>query len=58
MRENFELYKAVKYQAEEYSSDYGYSLPELWKIVQTDKWWREVCKADYKNEVIKKRTSR
>ena len=52
MNERFFLYKAVKYQAEEYSADHGYTLPELWKIVQTDNWWREVCKADYKNEVL------
>lgn len=48
----WELYKAVKYQVEEYSSDHGYTVAELWKLIKTGgenaEFWKYECERDWK----------
>lgn len=54
--ERFELYKAVKHQVTEYAGDCGFTLVELWKVVNkkatgydSDFWFYTVL-ADYKQD--------
>lgn len=49
--EKYFLYKAIKFEANEYFWDHGYTLPELWKLAKVDSFWREVSKDDYKDAI-------
>ena len=55
--QRFQLYKAVKYEVEEYAEDCGYTLAELWSIIQKDdekgKFWRRAVVTDYE-EVVRR----
>lgn len=49
MNERFELYKAAKYQVEEYFEDHEMLLPKMWKLVNTDDTWKNECISDYEH---------
>lgn len=47
-----ELYKAVKYEANEFYADHGFTMVELWAVVNGNtpydaKFWRDMCVSDY-----------
>lgn len=59
MNERYELYKAVKWEVEhDYSEDGGWSMAELWNIVNNDSdnedeqywsyFWKMACLDDYR----------
>lgn len=48
-----ELYKAVKYQVNEYGADHGMNLAEMWDTVngrteQDGYFWEQECLHDYR----------
>lgn len=57
MADKMELYRAVKYQVQEYGAAHGYTLPELWRIVNDENadhhiFWLSVVVTDYLEEVV------
>jgi hypothetical protein len=50
--QRLELYRAVKYQVEEYAADCGYTLPQLWAKIhentEAGKFWRRTVCVDYR----------
>lgn len=61
MDNRFELYKAVKYEVDNFKSDHGMDLLEMWKVVNFEAldprgnftpswniWWKETCLEDYR----------
>ena len=49
-----DLYKAVKWQVEEYQGEHGMSLVEMWKVVtykngsvENSTFWKQTCLEDY-----------
>lgn len=66
-RDRFRLYKAVKWEAQEYYADHGYSLPKLWDIVhgyddnaseEFRAFWLRECLIDYQRDVLEGRGAR
>lgn len=55
MDARIELYKAVKHQVNTYQADHGYSLREMWSLVNQDtklgRFWRSVCLEDYREDL-------
>lgn len=49
--DRYALYQGAKYEVENFFEDHGYSLPELYKIAQTNNFWRAVCKSNYEKIV-------
>lgn len=54
MTKRMELYKAVKHQVLTYQADHGYSLIEMWALVNQDtklgRFWRNICLEDYRED--------
>ena len=60
MANRMELYKAVKWEVEHFQADHGFTLVQLWKVVNYDltqgtvdwcTYWRNTCLDDYKERV-------
>ncbi len=57
--ERQELYRACKYEAQEYFGDHGCNLADMWALVNgrykeqesTQKFWTETCLRDYREEI-------
>lgn len=50
-----ELYKAVKYEVENFYEDHGFSVVDLWNVVNgrteyNAAWWTRTCLEDYRAE--------
>ena len=54
MNERVELYRAVKHQVNEYQADHGYTLTEMWKLVNQNtkrgNFWKGICLTDYRED--------
>lgn len=51
------LYRAVKHEVDNYRTDHGYSLAEMWAIVTGENrdadFWLKVCINDYARDVLR-----
>lgn len=49
--QKLQLYRAVKYEVEEFATDCGYTLPQLWAKIhentESGKFWRRTVCIDY-----------
>ena len=62
MTDRVELYKACKYEVENFREDHGMSLPEMWAVVndRAPEWkrmgvqafWKATCLRDYREQRI------
>lgn len=58
MAERLELYKACKWEVEHFSEDCGYTLVDMWDVVnyrngiEAGTWWRAQCLDDYRNRRV------
>lgn len=57
MADKMELYKAVKYEVLEHQAEHGFTLPELWRVVNDENadyhiFWLSVVVTDYLEEVV------
>ena len=58
-RERQELYRACKYEAQEYFADHGCNLADMWALVNgrykgmehTQMFWIKLCLEDYREEI-------
>ena len=54
MDERMELYKAVKWEVEHFHEDCGFTMVDLWDVVnyrggfEAGWWWRNQCLDDYR----------
>jgi len=50
MVDKMKLYKAVKWEAQEYNAEHGFTMVKLWKIVineDGEMFWKNTCLEDY-----------